>query len=120
MFRSLDAVDKHVDTDRALAAPDPYWLARCEGWRVVTPAGRLGTVRRLLYASRSDVPDALMIRVGFLRQHEILVDTRTVEEIIPSEGTLRLNRTPADVDLPTVLKGRIPRAQKTRNDKSAA
>ena len=90
--RPLDAVDKHVDTGRALAAPDPYWLARCEGWRVETPAGRLGTVRRLLYGSRLDTPDALLIRGGVLRRREVLVDTHSVEEIIPAEGTLRLKR----------------------------
>ena len=112
-------MDKHVDTDRALAAPDPYWLARCEGWRVETPAGRLGTVCRLLYGSRLDMPDALLIRSGVLRRREVLIDTRNVEEIIPAEGTLRLNATPGDVDLPTVLKERIPRGQ-SRKDRSAA
>lgn len=110
-----------MDTYRALAAPDPYWLARCEGWRVVTPVGRLGTVCRLLYGSHLDIPDALLVRVGRLRRRDVLVDTHTVEAIIPSEGTLRLNATPGDVDLPTVLRERTPRRDtapqaKARND----
>ncbi len=75
-----------MDTGRALAAPDPYWLARCEGWRVETPAGRLGTVCRLLYGSRLDVPDALLIRGGVLRRREVLVDAHTVEEISRLKG----------------------------------
>lgn len=104
----------------ALAAPDPYWLARCEGWRVETPAGRRGTVCRLLYGSRADMPDALMIRMGLLRRHEVLVDTDTVEEIIPSEAKLRLNATPGDVDLHTVLKERIPKRDATQRNKPAA
>jgi hypothetical protein len=108
-----------VDTDRVLAAPDPYWLARCEGWRVVTPAGRLGTVSALLYTSSMDAPDALIVRVGLLRQHEVLVDTHTVEEIIPSEGKLLLNATPGDADLPTILRERIPR-RTTHGNKPAA
>ncbi len=61
-----------------------------------------------------------MIRVGFLRQHEILVDARTVEEIIPSEGKLLLNATPGDSDLPTVLRDRIPRRDTTQRNKPAA
>ena len=74
---------------------------------------------RLRYGSRLDTPDALLFRGGFLRRRDILVDTSSVAEIIPAEGTLRLNATPGDADLPTVLKERIPSGP-SRKDKSAA
>ena len=63
----LDAVDKLWKSACALLPPDPYWLARCEGWQVTTPNGRLGSVRRLLYGTRLDRPDALIIQTGLFK-----------------------------------------------------
>ncbi len=103
----------------ALASADPYWLARCEGWHVETPSGRLGTVCRLLYGSDVDTPDALLIQTGILRRRQILIDTQTVSGIVPSEGKLLLDATPDVVDLPTVLRDRVASGRDRRSKPAA-
>jgi hypothetical protein len=72
-----------------------YWLSRCEGFRVDSPRGRVGIVSELVFGSRLDQPDALVVRVGLLARRTILISTSEVAEIVPSEKRLRLEDQPA-------------------------
>jgi hypothetical protein len=59
-----------------------YWLARCQGFRVESPTGRLGTVVGLRWESRVDRPDRLVIRTRFRHEREIAIES--VERIDPN------------------------------------
>ena len=113
----LDAVDKLWKSACALLPPDPYWLARCEGWQVTTPNGRLGSVRRLLYGTRLDRPDALIIQTGLFKRRRLVVPTETVSEVLPSQGKLRLASEPIEMDFATVLTERARNATQARKSR---
>ncbi len=49
-----------------------------------------GSVRRLLYGTRLEVPDALLIRAGLFRRRWLVVAIEAVSEAIPWQGTLKL------------------------------
>ena len=103
-----------------LASPDPYWLARCEGWQVSTPKGHLGSVRRLLYGTRLEVPDALLIRAGLFRRRWLVVAIEAVSEAIPWQGTLKLTCQPSETDYPTVLSQQARRRRPTLGTETTA
>jgi hypothetical protein len=71
-----------------------YWLCRCEGFWVDSPAGRIGLVEGLRFLSRIDRPDLLEIRAGLLGRQLLLIQTDQVEDIIVAEGRLVLRDTP--------------------------
>jgi hypothetical protein len=98
-----------VRPDKALAAfPDPYWLCRCERWQVFAPEGRVGSVRRMLYGSWLDMPEALLLDRGLFRKQTIVVSTEEVERVLPEQQRLILRRQPRpDEGLTEVLKRRV-------------
>ena len=47
-------------------------------------------MRRLLYGTRLEVPDALLIRAGLFRRRWLVVAIEAVSEAISWQGTLKL------------------------------
>ena len=78
---------------RAQAFDSDYWLCRCEGFSVDSPAGRLGFVEGLRFRSRLDRPDALAVRSGLLGRSR-LVAVSEVAGIYPSKGVIMLRTAP--------------------------
>jgi hypothetical protein len=70
------------------APVDPYWLAHCEGFAVARDHGRVGVVEHLLYRSRLDRPDALVVISGRLRLRRVLVPTDHIASIDPRARSL--------------------------------
>lgn len=73
-----------------------YSLTRCEGFRVDSPAGEVGFVEGLRFASRIDQPDLLEVRGGRFGRQVRLIPVEEVEEISIDDERLVV-RTP---DLP--------------------
>lgn len=69
-----------------------YWLARCEGFQVVSPDGRAGIVEEVRYASRQDRPDILVVRSGLFGRRVLLIAVEEVEDILPREERVTLRR----------------------------
>jgi hypothetical protein len=68
-----------------------YWLCRCEGFRVAAGARRIGVVDGVLFGSRLDRPDVLVVRRGRLRRHRFAVPVDGVQDIIPAEGAVQVS-----------------------------
>jgi hypothetical protein len=84
---------------RPLRLSEYYWLARCEGFRVATRDGRLGTVFGVHFDPATGSIVALRVRTGLLRTHivEIPVDhvlrvdaQYHLIEVLDEEGTALL------------------------------
>jgi hypothetical protein len=60
-----------------------YWLAHCEGYRVVCPDGRVGTVLDVATDGSGTQAEQLIIATGLLRRRLVLIDRRDVEAIVP-------------------------------------
>jgi hypothetical protein len=69
-----------------------YLLRHAEGYEVESPAGRLGVLEEILFESRPDVPDFLVVRAGFLRRRRHVIAVRDVETIVPHERRVVLRR----------------------------
>jgi hypothetical protein len=72
-LRDQVASFKLADSVAIVDIPDPrrssygqdYWLHRCEGFRVVSPDGEIGTVKGVLFRSSLE-PELLEVRAGLL------------------------------------------------------
>ena len=71
-----------------------YWLTRSEGFRVDTPAGRLGLVELVMLRTRPDEPDALVVRVGVLGRRLVVVPVDEVLDVLPRRRRIVLRRVP--------------------------
>jgi hypothetical protein len=93
---------------RPEAAPDPividlprvvlprghdYRLSRCEGFAVYAGARLLGTVKGVLYHSRTDRPDVLEVRSGRLGRRLLLVPVSDIEAIEPDDEAVVVKET---------------------------
>jgi hypothetical protein len=87
-------MDADVRYHRARAFDSDYWLCRCEGFLVDSPAGRVGVVEGVRFRSRLDRPDLLAVRAGFPRRRRFLVRVEEVVTIVPREGRVILRVTP--------------------------
>ena len=58
---------------------DDYWLARCEGYRVLSTDGHLGTVFGVRLDPETGALVALRVRSGLLRRHLLIVP---IDEVI--------------------------------------
>jgi hypothetical protein len=74
-----------------------YWLRRCEGFRVESPAGRIGTVGGVRFGASSQ-PHVLEVRAGLLSRRLLLLPVHEVEEIIPEEERIILRASPELLD----------------------
>lgn len=59
-----------------------YWLAHCEGYRVESPAGRLGLVEEVIPPS-GQRPGLLAVRGGLLGRRLLLVPVSDVAFVVP-------------------------------------
>jgi hypothetical protein len=67
-----------------------YWLGRCEGFRVESSDGRVGVVAEVLFSSRIDRPDALVLRAGLFGRRTLVVPVDEIAEISPREKRVTL------------------------------
>lgn len=58
-----------------------YRLSRCAGFAVFDPGGRVGVVAKLEFGSRTDRPDSLVVRRGWIRHRAIRVPVEQVVEV---------------------------------------
>jgi hypothetical protein len=79
-----------VELPRLVRFGRDYWLNRCSGFHVETPDGHQGRVEAVLFGSRLDRPDLLVIRQGTLRRRRAIVPVDAVVEIDPVGGRLWL------------------------------
>jgi hypothetical protein len=61
-------MDADVRYPRARAFDSDYWLCRCEGFLVDSPAGRVGVVEGARFRSRLDRPDLLAVHMLFVAE----------------------------------------------------
>jgi hypothetical protein len=95
---------------RAPAFDLDYRLCRCEGFRVDSPAGRVGVVREVHFRSRIDRPDALAVKTGFLGP-VLLIPVDDVAEVSLREERVVLLRGPQRNDLRKRLVGAAKRGR---------
>lgn len=69
-------------------------LRRCEGFAVDTPLGELGVVEGVRYASSTERPDELEVRVGRVWSQVVLVPVADVEQVSLDDECVRLRRDP--------------------------
>ena len=62
---------------------DSYWLDRCEGYRVVSKDGHLGTVLGVRVDPETGALAGLRVRTGLLRQRLLIVPIEDVRAIDP-------------------------------------
>jgi hypothetical protein len=84
------APDGPVELPRLVRFGRDYWLSRCRGFRVDAAGGRRWHVGAVLFGSRLDRPDFLVIRQGALRPRRATVPVDDVVEIDPPDRRLRL------------------------------
>ena len=58
-----------------------YRLSQCAGFAVFDPGGRIGVVAKLEFESRSDRPDFLVVRRGWIRRRVMRVPVEQVVEV---------------------------------------
>ena len=71
-----------------------YWLCRCEGFRVESPEGRVGTVKWVRFRSRQDRPDHVAVGRGLFSPKIVFVDVDEVDQVTPEEERLILRSRP--------------------------
>jgi hypothetical protein len=74
-----------------------YWLGHCQGFRVDSPEGRVGRVDDVLFRSRLERPDALLVRSGVLGTQLVSVSVDEVVGITPRKEQLRLRHRPNEL-----------------------
>jgi hypothetical protein len=61
-----------------------YWLHCCQGFRVESPVGRIGTVTGLRFQGSIE-PELLEVRAGLLGHRLLLIPVAEVKAILPRE-----------------------------------
>jgi hypothetical protein len=91
--------------------PRFYWLCRSEGFRVDSPEGRFGLIEAVMFRTRPDHPDALIVRVGVLGRRLAIVPIEDVKDVIPRRQRVLLKRVPelGGADFLTELRARLRR-----------
>lgn len=82
---------------------DLHWLSHSQGFRIDASGGRVGVVEDVLFRSRPDCPDLLVVRAGRCGRTLLVVSVENVEEVIPGEKRIVLQGSPR-------LSGPEPRA----------
>ena len=72
------------------------WVARCEGFGVVAPEGRIGTVEEIRYgpSRRWDSPTELAITAGRGGKLRLIVPVAEVEAVVPDDRVVVLRSSP--------------------------
>jgi hypothetical protein len=81
-----------ADSDRA----GGDWIARCQGFGVVSPEGRIGTVEEIRYgpSRRWDSPTELAIQAGRGGKRRLIVPVDDVAAIVPDDRLVMLRASP--------------------------
>jgi hypothetical protein len=76
-----------------------YWLHRCQGFRVESPAGRIGTVTGVRFQGSIE-PELLEVRSGLLGHRLLLIPVTQVQAILPKQRRIIVqSRTQTQEDL---------------------
>lgn len=83
----------------ARAAPEreplsAYWLRHCQGFRVDSPDGRIGTVDDVRFETPPEEPQALAVRVGLFGKRLLIVPVSEVKAILPRQERVVLPASP--------------------------
>jgi hypothetical protein len=72
------------------------WIARCHGFGVVSPAGRIGTVEEVRYgpSRRWDSPTELAVQAGRGGRRRLIVPVDEVEAVVPDDRLVVLRSSP--------------------------
>jgi hypothetical protein len=97
-----DALAGERPTQRRTVDPHPsrvslerdYWLCRCDGFRIDSPAGSVGIVEGLRFGSRVDRPDLLAVRAGLFGRRLLLIRVEEVDRIVSDEQRIVLRDAP--------------------------
>jgi hypothetical protein len=81
----------------------PYWLCRCERFRVVAGGHDMGVVDSVRFGSRLDQPDAVVVRTGRVRRSYWAVSQADVVAIHPEERVLMVDSSVLDWRRPVLL-----------------
>jgi hypothetical protein len=75
---------------------DGYWLARCQGFAVIAPEGRIGTVEEVRYGAsrRWDSPSTLAVLPDGAGRRILIVPVQDVAEVDSERQTVVLRETP--------------------------
>jgi hypothetical protein len=101
-----------AETDARAASEDrSYSLARCEGFEVESPAGVIGVVEGLRFASRIDQPDLLEVRGGRFGRQLVLIPSEQVDDVRVDEERVLVRGVPLpNGDLLAEVVERVRRA----------
>jgi hypothetical protein len=80
----------------AAERPGGDWVARCEGFGVVSPEGRIGTVEEIRYgpSRRWDSPTELAVQAGRGGKLLLIVPVDDVAEVVPHDRLVMLRSSP--------------------------
>jgi hypothetical protein len=72
------------------------WVARCEGFGVISPDGRIGTVEEVLYgpSRRWDSPTELAVQAGRRGKRRLIVPVDEVAAVVPDDRVVVLRSSP--------------------------
>ena len=82
---------------------DGDWLARCEGFTVVAPDGRIGTVDEIRYgpSRRWDSPSELVVHAGRAGRRLLIVPVDDIADVDPELRVVTLHTAPHIVSTET-------------------
>jgi hypothetical protein len=72
------------------------WIARCQGFGVVSPDGRIGTVEEVRYgpSRRWDSPTELAVQAGRGGRRRLIVPVDEIEAVVPEDRVVMLRSSP--------------------------
>jgi hypothetical protein len=72
------------------------WIARCQGFGVVSPDGRIGTVEEVRYgpSRRWDSPTELAVQAGRGGRRRLIVPVEEVAAVVPDDRVVLLRSSP--------------------------
>ena len=72
------------------------WIARCHGFGVVSPDGRIGTVEEVRYgpSRRWDSPTELAVQAGRGGRRRLIVPVADVAAVVPDDRVVVLRSSP--------------------------
>jgi hypothetical protein len=71
-----------------------YWLARCEGFCVDSPDGRIGLVERVNFRAGPDRPDSISVRAGRLGRWLFVFPIDEITDVVPTREQVVLRASP--------------------------
>jgi hypothetical protein len=72
------------------------WIARCQGFGVVSPDGRIGTVEEIRYgpSRRWDSPTELAVQAGRGGKRRLIVPVDDIAAVVPDDRLVMLHASP--------------------------